>query len=52
VARRALKVGVRRGGGPPPGYRWTVLVPDIAYEEARSFLNEDQYQHEAMQVKD
>jgi hypothetical protein len=47
-----LKVGVRRGGGPPPGYRWTVLVLDVAYEESRKFLNEDQYEHVAMQVKE
>ncbi len=47
-----VKIGVQRGGGPPPGYRWTVLVLDIAYSEARKFLNEDQYQHMAMQVKE
>ncbi len=51
MGRRQLRVGVQRGGGPPPGYRWTVLILDIAYDEARKFLNEDQYQHMALQVK-
>jgi hypothetical protein len=49
---KQLKVGVEEGAGPPPGYRWTVLILDIAYEEAMDFMNEDQYQHIAMQVKD
>lgn len=44
-----VKVGVRQGGGPPPGYRWTVLIPDLAYTEAMKFLSDDQYQHLAMQ---
>ncbi len=52
MGRRQVKVGVRRGGGPPPGYRWTVLIPDIAYDEAMKFLNEDQYHHLAEQVKE
>jgi hypothetical protein len=36
-----VKVGVQRGGGPPPGYRWTVLILDMAYDEAKKFLNDD-----------
>jgi hypothetical protein len=47
-----LKVGVQRGGGPPPGYKWTVWIADVAYHEARKFLNTDQYQHIAMQIKE
>ena len=47
-----IKVGVERGGGPPPGYRWTVLLLDTAYREAMRFLTEDQYQHLAMQFKE
>jgi hypothetical protein len=47
-----LKVGVQKGGGPPPGYFWTVLVADVAYAEATKFLNQDQYLHMAMQVKE
>jgi hypothetical protein len=49
---KEVKVGVEEGSGPPPGYRWTVLILDIAFEEAMNFLNEGQYQHMAMQVKD
>ena len=49
---KQLKVGVEQGGGPPPGYRWRVLILDAAYDEAMGFLSEDQYQHIAMQVKE
>jgi len=42
-AGRRVKIGVRHGGGPPPGYRWDVVIFDRAFEEARAFLNEDQY---------
>lgn len=52
MANNDVKVGVRRGRGPAPGYRWDVLILDIAYAEARKFLNDDQYQHVAMQVKE
>jgi hypothetical protein len=43
---------VQRGGGPPPGYKWTVWIADVAHREARKFLNADQYQHIAMQIKE
>jgi hypothetical protein len=51
MAKKPVKVGVQRGGGPPPGYRWTVRILDSAYDEAMSFLNQDQYQHIASQIK-
>jgi hypothetical protein len=47
-----LKVGVHKGDGPPPGYVWMVLLPDIAYNESMRFLNPGQYEHMAMQVKE
>lgn len=47
-----IKVGVRVGGGPPPGYQWNVWVTDLARDEASGELDEDQYQHMALQVKD
>ena len=47
-----IKIGVRRGGGPPPGYQWTVIVLDQAYKEATQLLDDDQYAHMAAQVKD
>lgn len=51
-SRKPVKVGVREGGGPPPGYRWSVLILDIAHAEAREFLNEDQLAHLALQFKE
>ena len=52
MVEKELKVGVWRGGGPLPGYRFTVLIPDLAYHEARGFLNPAQYEHAASLVKD
>lgn len=52
MAKKPVKVGVRQGGGPPPGYRWTVQVLDAAYQEAQRFLNEARYQHMAAQVRE
>lgn len=49
---KELKVGVEQGGGPLPGYRWTVLILDSAHHEAMGFLSRDQYQHIAMQIKE
>jgi hypothetical protein len=46
-----VKIGERQGGGPPPGYRWNVDIFDSAVDEARAFLNEDQYDYLARQVK-
>jgi hypothetical protein len=40
-----IRVGVEQGGGPTLGYRWTVLILDTAYRDARRFLTEDQCQH-------
>lgn len=50
--RRNPKVGVHRGGGPPPGYRWTLLILDPAYDEARKFLDYEQYEHLARQFRE
>jgi hypothetical protein len=52
VSENKLKVGVERGGGPPPGYLWRVLVFDNAYREAMSFLKAYQYRHLALQVQE
>src|SRR5262245_39342202 len=52
MAKSDIKVGVKRGGGPPPGYRWTVLIVDQGFDEVMGFLNDAQYQHMAMQVKE
>lgn len=52
MAKRDLRVGVHGGGGPPPGYRWSVHVLGAAFDEVKGFLDEDQYQHAAWQVKE
>jgi len=52
MSKRGAKVGVRKGGGPPPGNRWEVLILDIAHGEAMDFLTEDQYQHLALQFRE
>lgn len=49
-SRKETKVGVKRGGGPAPGYRWNVQILDRAYDEARGFLDDDQYEHLRRQV--
>src|ERR1035437_8545994 len=48
---KKFKVGVHRGAGPPPGYQWTVVLPDQAVRESRDFLTEDQYGHLSDQVR-
>jgi phage-related protein len=52
MERKPVKVGVLQGEGSRPGYEWNVLILDRAYQEAMSFLTEDQYQHLAMQFKE
>jgi hypothetical protein len=52
MAGKPIKVGVQQGGGPPPVYRWTVLILDCAYAEARAFLNDDQYHHISLQIRE
>lgn len=49
---KKVKVGVRAGGGPPPGYSWTVRILDAAWREARDLLNDDQYEHIAGQFRE
>ena len=50
--RKTVKIGVKEGGGPALGYRWNVEVLDRAYDEAMGFLNQDQYDHLAAQVRE
>lgn len=50
--RKPVKVGVRVGGGPPPGYQWDLDLLDQSHSEAMSFLDEDQYDHIARQYRE
>ena len=47
-----LKVGVRQGMGPEPGYEWSVGLMNFVVEEAMGILNPAGYQHMAMQVRE
>lgn len=49
---KEVKVGVWRGSGPPPGYKWSILILDIAYEEAMGFLSPGQYEHVSAIVRE
>jgi hypothetical protein len=49
---RKMKRAVRQGGGPPPGYRWNVNILDRANDEARGFLDVNQYDYLASQVRE
>jgi hypothetical protein len=42
---KPLKVGLKAGAGPLPGYCWNVSYLSVAREEAMSFLNDEQYAH-------
>lgn len=46
------KTGVNQGGGPAPGYEWTVLVLDVAHKEIQDTFSEAQYYHLIDQVKE
>lgn len=47
-----LKVGVRIGGGPPPGYSWNVGILPMCHREALASLNEDQFDHLRDQIRE
>ena len=49
---KKLEVGVRIGGGSPPGYLWNVVILKVARKESLKFLDETQYQHVSEQVKE
>lgn len=50
-SQKPVKTGVKVGGGPPPGYQWNADILDRAFDEAMGFLNEDQYDHVADEVR-
>ena len=50
--RKAIKIGVKEGGGKPPTFKWNVELLDQAVPEAMGFLDESQYAHLANQVRE
>ncbi len=42
---KPLKVGLKAGAGPLPGYSWNVAYLSVARDEAMGFLNDEQYAH-------
>ena len=49
---KPIRVGIWEGAGPPPGYRWSVWILSLAFDEAMSFLTPVQYEHLAMQFRE
>jgi len=50
--RRTVKTAAKEGGGPPPGYRWSIQIFDSAYDEGESLLTKDQMLHIRQQLRD
>ena len=50
--RKPVKVGVREGKGPPPGYEWNIDIIEPSHSESMSFLNKEQYDHVASQIRE
>jgi DNA-binding Xre family transcriptional regulator len=46
-----LKVGVHRGDGDPE-FKWNVVIVDLAFQDAKEFLDDTQYEHVAEQVRE
>jgi len=49
---KPVKVGVKQGGGPVPGYQWNVDLLNEAHADAIGFLTEGQYWHLSAQVRE
>lgn len=47
-----IKIGVWQGGGPDPGYGWTVGILQLAFDEAMNAVTEAGYRHLEHQFKD
>jgi hypothetical protein len=50
--KKPIKVGIKAGSGPPPGYLWNIDILDCGFEEAMEFLDADQYAHLAEQFRE
>lgn len=52
MARKPIKAGVWQGGGPEPGYEWSVGILQLAFEEAMDVTSEAGYCHLGHQFKE
>jgi len=52
MRERRIKVGLKKGQGPPPGYQWNVLILNVADDEIRKLLTDVQHDHMKEQVKE
>lgn len=51
VFKKQVRVGVKEGGGPPPGFRWSVKYLSVVGDEALKFLAPSEYEHVLDQVR-
>lgn len=51
MKRQQVRAGVSVGGGPEPGYLWSVEYLTVAKDEANRFLTASQYEHVVDQLR-
>jgi len=49
---KKIKTGVKEGGGPDPGYEWTVQYLTELEKESLKLLNKAQHEHLVLQFKE
>ena len=52
MERKRVRIGVKEGQGPPPGYQWNAWKIDLADDEAADLLDAEQYEHMAGLVQE
>jgi hypothetical protein len=50
--KKKLRTGIMQGGGPPPGYEWSVKFLPQAQAESKKILTKVQFEHIRMQFRD
>lgn len=49
---KSVRTGVKKGGGPEPGYEWNVRFLSFLTNESKDLLTEIQFNHLVMQFKE
>jgi len=49
--RKAVRIGLNAGDGPPPGYLWHVSFLTLAHDEAQAILDQAQYAHVVDEIR-